>query len=408
MFHRFVLLAVVVSLSLPLLAYMRTVSLVSVTGQPISGATIYYREFTGRIDLVGYGPTGFSEEVFTTDATGNVKIDKPFTQRMPSAFASDYALIVADGYNPQVIPVMDLQNRIYLRPASYHQVLLTLPDGRPAAGATFIVTAVSGRTFPINDPFSGVDTPALKFTADENGCVMLPCLRTATGKDSENHVMINGIAFREGYVNAAVVLRTMFPSKYPIALQPAQQVRGVVTGVDGKALSGATIRCAEYLLPAAVSDARGIFVFNYLPVAVPPLVTRGGNVEGTLTLYVDYPGCARQGISLLPTSVKTDRYQITMEPLVTVTGKLIDRNTGEQVTNSRKYGYYLLVRHSLGQYAEGRVGSTYYVTEPDGTFTIQIPRLASLEVNESPGIRTPFKPVEFREGQEITLPSVSR
>ena len=410
MLYRALLLTLCVLLVLPALAYNRTVEFRSVNEDRVAGAKLYYHEFTGRIDMVSFGPTGGTEEVLTTDAQGQVQINKPIPERMPSAFGSDYALVIAERYMPQLISLHNLQNRIYLRPIAYHQLSLVLPDGTPAAGATFIATAVGGRIHQLNNPFSGVATPCFRVTADQRGIALLPCIRSATTKDGDSGVLINGIAFTDGYVNEAVSLQAMGPTKCTITLNKAKQVRGVVMDAKGRAVADAVIRCAEYTLPAVRTDQQGQFVFSALPTTVPQVQVAGRMVEGTLNLYIDAPGSARQGISLLPTAAKADRYRITLEPLVTVTGKLLDRATGEPVTNSRQYGYYILVRHPLGPYGEGRIGSTYVVTSKDGTFTAQIPQQACLEVNTSMSgsVRTPFTPGNYHEGDSITLQAVSR
>lgn len=406
--HRSLLLALFVLLSLPVLAYDRMVEFRSVNEEPVAGAKIYYREFTGCIDRVNFGPTGVTEEVLTTDAQGQVRISKAIPSRMASAFGSGYALVIAEGYTPQLVSLGNLQNRIYMRPIAYHQLSLVFPDGAPAAGATFIATAEGGRTHQLNDPSSGVTTSYFKVTADKDGIVLLPCIRTATAKDSVSGVLITGVAFSDGYVNEAVSIQSLEPAKSVITLKKAQQVRGVVTDAEGHPIAGATVRCAEYLLPPALTDAQGNFRVSNLPTAIPPQKFGGRNVESPLTLYVEAPGYACQGISLLPTQAKADPYRITLEPLVTISGKLLDRTTGQPVTNSRQYGYYIRVRYGLGQYSEGRTGSTILVTNLDGAFTAQIPRQACLEVTDSMAIRTPLTPVDYHEGDVITLQAANR
>lgn len=406
--HRMLLLALCLLLVLPALAYPRTVEFRSLNEEPIAGAKLYYREFTGRIDRVYFGPTGYTEEVMTTDARGEVQIDKAISERMPSAFGSDYALLIAAGYTPQLVSLGNLQNRIYLRPLEYHQLTLVLPDGTPAAGATFAAVSEGGKIHQLNNAFSGITTPYFRVTADQHGIARLPCIRTATTKDGECGVSITGVAFTNGFVNEAVTVQGIGPTQSVVTLNKAQQVRGVVTDTKGRPIAGAIIRCAEFLLPSTHTDQQGNFLYNILPTAVPSQQVAGRTVEGTLTLYIDAPGCARQGISLAPTSVKTDAYRLVLEPLVTVSGKLLDRASGQPVVNSRKYGYYIRVRHALGPYSEGRTGSTMLVTNQDGTFTAQIPRQACLEVTDSMAIREPFTPGDYREGDVITLQAVSR
>lgn len=391
--------AVLVLLVLPGWAFERTVEVFSTDDKPIAGAKIYYREFTGRIDPVFYGPTGFAETVLTTDAQGRVRIDKDIPARMSWAFATDYALILADGYTPALLPLQQLQNRICLKPVTYYPLTFTLPDGTPAAGATFVVTSVDNKVFQANNPFSGIATPQFIVTADDKGVAQFPDI--GTGR------MLNGVAYTAGYVNEAVSLQIHGMGPVTIPLKPAQQVKGVVTDAKGNRLAGAVIRCAEFLLPAVVSDRNGQFTFAHLPTTVPPLRVAGRDVDGTLTLYIDADNCARQGISLLPTGAKADQYAITMAPLITITGQILDRNTGQPVTNSRKYGYYIYVRHDLGRYAEGRTSGTFFISKLDGTFSIQIPAQACLEVRDSMAAGS-FKPVIYHDGDAITLTSVSR
>ena len=404
---RFSLLLLVLLLLSPVFAE-RTVEFRSLTDEPVVGGILYYREFSGRIDPLFFGPSGMTEEVFTSDANGRVSFDKPRSSRMPSAFGSDYALFLAGGYTAQLISLQDLQNQIYLRPSSYCKLKLLLPDGSPAAGATFIATA-NGKTHQLNNPFTGVSTACFNVTADKDGVVTVPSIRRAIEKNSSTDVRIDGIAYLDGFVNEDIVLQSL-GKEVTATLRPAQQVQGVVVDLAGNAITKASIRCAEYLLPAAQSDTQGRFRFSNLPVTVPPFQAGGRAYDGTLNLYIDAPGYARQGIKLLPNATKVDNYRITLEPLVTVSGKLIDPVSKEQTTNSRKVGFYILVRHSLGEYSDGHINSTLFVTEQNGTFSAQIPRQSCLEVNNgmSIGTRTPFIAGDYQPGDVIMLSAASR
>lgn len=402
------LCGVLACLLLPTWAMGNQVVILSPDAKPIVGAKIYCREFTGRLDTLRYGPTGFTEEIYTSDAQGRAEVGRGVATRMPGAFGTDYALILADGYDWQLVPRDDLHGTIYLKPVELQQFVFNLPDGSPAAGATFIVTGVSRKTYLLNDPTCGVKTPFLIAVADNKGMATLPCVRKDITRDGVTDAYLYGVAYTDTYVNEKVALHEQGEGTSTIELHPAQQVKGVVTDARGNKLAGAIISCDEYPLPVASSDKNGEFTFAHLPTSVPQVTYGQQTFDGLLSLNIDFANCVRQGISLLPTRVKADKYVIKMEPLITVTGKLVDK-AGQQVTNSRKYGYYILIRHDLGPNAPGRTSSTFAETNQDGSFTLQTAPQSCLDVRDS--FRDPtslFHPTTYHDGDAITIPGESR
>ena len=363
-------------------------------GTPAAGAAVLVRVLNSEDGSLR------EDRQLTTDAQGHVATEVTFATApppgLPLAYAlidmPDYALVIVylvgddsgrPGGRRQAVPA-----KISLRPAYALTGVVVGPDQQPVVGAAVkVVTSGGGGFTPpnrFNYPSANIVTPALCAVTDKEGRFTL---RGMVPPEPGYHGGILNVAVMAKQGDTVLVgdgaLNYNLPperlTERTITLVETTPLHGtVMDAVTGKPIRGVQVtlvprpgafnRQALYLM-VATSDAEGQYTFPGVP-AIDEMIAMAaapGYGQGWAKIAGD-----RNGPRAKPAERPQD-YRISLRPMVTVSGKVIDAATGGLIgalplTLIATYdeGYKGLNLRTESRACEAPVAA-------DGSYTLRVP-----------------------------------
>ena len=380
-------------------------------GRPAAGVAVLARTFRHEENSDGNNPapTLLREYHGTSNAQGRVALDLPTTDayREPVYSLSGYLLLEKPGFAPAISTFSGSgsEDTITLEPA-YTLTGTVLSAGKlPVPHATVTVHMVESEMIQgvivLNHAAKGIFTPTFTTVSDEKGVFSLPGLAaqynpvrayvSATAR--VDGLMLVGATSQITFLAQQVIPPGAFHSgpllHYPtnwgnpftpavITVSPALRVQGRVTddALRGKALSGAVVSAAGEpawqfgSVSPVTTDVDGQYTLEGVPASINKLLL-GAVHQGYAPGRAKAPGL-RAGSADDPAVLPETPITISLRPLATVTGTVMDKVTGQPPA----------APFTLDAYYDDGVATVPYLLTADGyapwlpptaRFTVQLP-----------------------------------